>query len=236
MGQTGSIPATAYSGSKTTQPTGFGQAFGWIDQKFNEVMKSFDHVKVAMQGTPELKPQNMFQGSGFNASTAASAPFRQNASMGQSDPALTSSDCAKIKQKVDPKLYQQAVEIANKVGIDSAMFVKQLYAESSFKDLPANSATAKGIAQITQGDRDEILRDHQVDAYSSVYNNMLAGAYNMKDRLKLHNGDYRKALAAYNAGEGALQKALRKIGDIPMFRETRNYIARIMGEGKLDIA
>jgi len=43
--------------------------------------------------------------------------------------------------------------------------------------------------------------------------------------LQQFGGDQRLALAAYNAGPGAV----RRHGGIPPYRETQNYVARIMG-------
>ncbi|HEV2446309.1 MAG TPA: lytic transglycosylase domain-containing protein, partial [Candidatus Sulfopaludibacter sp.] len=53
--------------------------------------------------------------------------------------------------------------------------------------------------------------------------NIEGGARYLKYLLDLFNNDYRLALAAYNAGEGAVLK----YGDVPPYAETRNYLVQV---------
>ncbi|HXG24617.1 MAG TPA: lytic transglycosylase domain-containing protein [Chthonomonadales bacterium] len=55
--------------------------------------------------------------------------------------------------------------------------------------------------------------------------NIAAGTRQLAEKLKLFNGDVALALAAYNAGTGAV----RKYGGIPPYRETQNYVQRVLG-------
>jgi hypothetical protein len=50
-------------------------------------------------------------------------------------------------------------------------------------------------------------------------------AQHMQDLLRMFGGDYRLALAAYNAGPGAVQQA----GGVPAFPETQSYVRSILG-------
>lgn len=54
--------------------------------------------------------------------------------------------------------------------------------------------------------------------------NIEGGVKYLKDLIKLYNGKTDLVLAAYNAG----QEAVRKFNGIPPYRETRNYISKIM--------
>jgi soluble lytic murein transglycosylase-like protein len=51
------------------------------------------------------------------------------------------------------------------------------------------------------------------------------GARYLREQLDRFDGDLEKALAAYNAGPGRVEAA----DGIPNIRETRNYVAAIMG-------
>ena len=53
--------------------------------------------------------------------------------------------------------------------------------------------------------------------------NILGGARLIDENLRLYRGDVRLAMAAYNAGRGAVDK----YGGVPPYRETKDYVARV---------
>jgi len=60
------------------------------------------------------------------------------------------------------------------------------------------------------------------DAFNPA-DNIQGGAKYLRYLLELYNGDYPLALAAYNAGEGAVAK----YGGVPPYAETRNYLVQV---------
>ncbi len=62
------------------------------------------------------------------------------------------------------------------------------------------------------------------DAFDPAQN-IAAGTRHLGGLLREFGGDVSKALAAYNAGAGAV----RKYGGVPPFPETQNYVKRILG-------
>lgn len=93
----------------------------------------------------------------------------------------------------------------------------------------ASSAGAIGIAQVMPGTAPEAAElaglPWDEDAYYNdpAYNKLLGIAY-MKEMLRRFDGDVELALAAYNAGPGAVESA----GGVPNIAETQNYVDRIL--------
>ena len=67
-------------------------------------------------------------------------------------------------------------------------------------------------------------RDLGVNA-DDPFDNLEGGARYLREQLDRFEGDLERALAAYNAGPGRVQRA----GGIPRIRETQLYVAAIMG-------
>jgi soluble lytic murein transglycosylase-like protein len=102
-----------------------------------------------------------------------------------------------------------------------ALLAAQLYAESGFNPFAVSSAGARGIAQFMPGTaRSYGLRD-PFDPVAAID----AQAHLMSDLLRRFRGNVSLALAAYNAGAGAVERH----GGIPPYAETRAYVARILG-------
>lgn len=110
-------------------------------------------------------------------------------------------------------------------GINPDRFVRQIQQESGFNPNAVSPAGAIGIAQFMPGTAAGMgINPH--DPVASLN----AAARMMGNLNKQFGGDYNKALAAYNAGPGAVQSAVRSGGGnwlsyLPA--ETRNYVAII---------
>ena len=122
-----------------------------------------------------------------------------------------------------------ANQIAIKEGLDPTIFIAQLNQESGFNPKAKNPKSgAIGIAQFMPSTAKGMGFTAGVDPLKDI---RMAAQY-MKSKLKMYNGDYRLALASYNAGSGNVAK----YGGIPPFKETQNYVNRIMSmAGKGDV-
>ena len=115
-----------------------------------------------------------------------------------------------------------AAAAAQKYGIDPDRYSRQIGAESNFNPGAHSGAGAVGIAQIMPA----TARGWGVNPNDPIAS-LDASARAMSRYLKSYGGDWRRALAAYNAGPGAVQK----YGGVPPFAETQNYIKKILGAG-----
>ncbi len=118
-------------------------------------------------------------------------------------------------------LRDAAVAAAKRYGIPPDLFLRQLGAESSWNPDAVSPAGATGIGQLMPGTAAELGVDP-----SDPMQNIDGSARYLKQQYDKF-GDWKLALAAYNAGPGAVEK----YGGVPPYDETRNYVAKIMGEG-----
>ena len=112
-----------------------------------------------------------------------------------------------------------AREAARRHGIPEDLFLRLVQQESNFNPRAISSKGAIGLAQLMPGTA-KILR---VDPNDPAQN-LDGGARYLKEQYRAF-GQWPLALAAYNAGPGAVQKHK----GIPPYRETRNYVKKIWG-------
>src|SRR5919198_5109490 len=133
-------------------------------------------------------------------------------------------------------------------GLDPALIAAVVYAESRFRDAQTSRAGAQGLMQLTPATAWMIARKSGgttfvVGDLATPQVNIAYGAYYLRYLLGRYEGNEAFALAAYNAGEGnvdrwiaaarARDRALT-IDAIP-YAETRAYVARVQ-QAKRDYA
>jgi hypothetical protein len=116
---------------------------------------------------------------------------------------------------------KQAAEIANKYGIPVDMFLRMIGQESNYDPTAVSGKGAYGLTQLMPGTAEELGVDP-----TDPLQNMDGGARYLKQQYDRF-GTWPLALAAYNAGPRKVKEA----GGIPDYRETRNYVAKIMQGG-----
>jgi transglycosylase-like protein with SLT domain/D-alanyl-D-alanine carboxypeptidase-like protein/putative Flp pilus-assembly TadE/G-like protein len=109
---------------------------------------------------------------------------------------------------------------ASRWNVSAALLAAQLYAESNFNPFAVSGAGARGIAQFMPGTARSYGLADPFDATASI----AAQAHLMRDLLRRF-ASVSLALAAYNAGAGAVERC----GCVPPYPETQAYVARILG-------
>ena len=137
------------------------------------------------------------------ATTDTPATTGAGAGTGASTPYAAEIDAAAAKYNVDPALLRGLIR-----------------QESNFNANATSPAGARGLTQLMPGTAAALGVDPSVPAQA-----IEGGAKYLRQQLDRFGGDPAKALAAYNAGPGAVQR----YGGVPPYAETQNYVRKVMG-------
>jgi soluble lytic murein transglycosylase-like protein len=111
-------------------------------------------------------------------------------------------------------------ESARRHGLDPGLVLAVVSVESGFRPEAVSPKGAQGLMQLmprtaaSLGVRDAFDPEQNVDA----------GVRHLEGLVRLYGGDLTRALAAYNAGQGAVARH----GGVPPYRETRAYVRRVL--------
>lgn len=139
------------------------------------------------------------------ARTATAAPLT----------ASVSTPVATRKSPASDDLKRMIEEVAQTHNVDPLLVHSLIRVESNYNPIAVSPKGAEGLMQLIPS---TAHRFGAVNSFDSRQN-LEAGVKYLK-HLQQMFGDNRLALAAYNAGEGAVMK----YGDIPPYRETQHYV------------
>ena len=112
-------------------------------------------------------------------------------------------------------------EAAQRHEVSSILLLRVILQESGGRPCAVSPKGATGLMGLMPA----TARHFGVHA-TSPEQNIDAGARYLRILLQKYRNDFRLALAAYNAGPGRVDQ----YQGVPPYRETRNYVARILGE------
>jgi soluble lytic murein transglycosylase-like protein len=134
--------------------------------------------------------------------------------------AASSDGGSAVPSFVPARFHDAIVRAAQRWNVGAALLSAQIYAESNFNPFATSPAGAEGIAQFMPGTAQSLGLQNPFDPEEAID----AQAHLMRDLLRRF-GSVPLALAAYNAGAGAVEQ----YGGIPPYAETRAYVAKILG-------
>jgi soluble lytic murein transglycosylase-like protein len=143
------------------------------------------------------------------ATAATSAPAATTASAG-----LMSVGASELPS--DVPFGAEITAAAKKHGIDPALLAGLVKQESGFNPNAGSPAGARGLTQLMPGTAAGLGVTNVLDPVQSLD----GGAKYLRQQLDAFGGDVTRALAAYNAGPGAVQRH----GGVPPYAETQNYV------------
>lgn len=114
-------------------------------------------------------------------------------------------------------IFQEASEL---YGVSLNLLKAIGKAESNFNPQAQSSAGAQGVMQLMPATARALGVTDSFDARS----NIMGGAKYISSLLQKYDGDTVLALSAYNAGSGNVAK----YGGVPPFKETQNYIQKVL--------
>lgn len=136
----------------------------------------------------------------------------------------------KVIHAAPERVRNYIMKAAKEVDVDPHLLAAIAKSESGFRENVRSHAGAIGLFQLMPGTAKEL----GVNPYDS-YQNVLGGAKYIKAKMDKYNGDVRLALAAYNAGPGKVDRAIKKAGVIDwdtvqsfLPKETQKFVPKVL--------
>ena len=117
-------------------------------------------------------------------------------------------------------LRQAAAAAARRHGLDPELVIAVVSVESGFRAQALSPKGAQGLMQLMPGTAASLGVEDAFDPEQ----NLDGGVRHLGQLLAQYDGDVERALAAYNAGEGAVHRH----HGVPPYRETRAYVKKVL--------
>jgi hypothetical protein len=132
--------------------------------------------------------------------------------------------------RATPLMLKTLVQAADRFQVDAYLIKAVIHAESAFNPRARSPKNAIGLMQVLPGTARDLGLSAQPTAsveqlLTDPRVSIVVGTKYLAEQLERFNGNVALALAAYNAGPGAVIKAGNKV---PPYAETRAYVQRVM--------
>lgn len=127
----------------------------------------------------------------------------------------------RVGAPMGPELEPLIGEMSSKYGVPDWLVRNVIRAESNGNPDATSPVGARGLMQLMPGTAAGLGVQ---DAYDPRQN-VEGGVKYLRQLLDMFGNDHTKAVAAYNAGPGAVQR----YGGVPPYSETQTYVKRVLG-------
>ena len=117
-------------------------------------------------------------------------------------------------------IARHIIDFSRRIGVDARLVMAVVAVESNFNSYATSGKGAMGLGQLMPA----TARGMGVQNAYDVRENLWAAVRIVRGNLERNDGDLALALACYNAGSGAV----RRYGGVPPYRETQNYIRKVI--------
>jgi soluble lytic murein transglycosylase-like protein len=149
------------------------------------------------------------------------ARFASTLAKTQAKPTTRATGVASAPIGSGPVPFAAQIEAAaRKYGVDPSLLAGLVKAESNFNPNAQSGAGARGLTQLMPATARGLGVTNSFDPLQALD----GGAKFLGGLLKQFKGNESLALAAYNAGPGAVQK----FGGIPPYEETQRYVPKVL--------
>lgn len=230
------VPGDNSSSSNSSTVNSTGADFGQVldDAKKAEAAVAIDKlIAQSNGGSVDLSlVQRFFDQNGINIELYSNTAVNNTAtysgsSAGVSSDTNTYNTAASASVKLEASGLSCSAQLdaifdeaASKYGVDAKFLKAIAKCESDFSTECTSRSGAMGIMQLMPQTAASLGVTNAYDPYQ----NIMGGARYISEKLAQYNGDKSLALAAYNAGSGNVAK----YGGIPPFKETQNYVVKVM--------
>lgn len=133
---------------------------------------------------------------------------------------IVKEDYSRPVRPMNPEKFQSYIQQASsRFGVEASLIKAIIKAESDFDPNALSKAGAQGLMQLMP----KTAKSYNVHNSYNSKQNIMAGTEHMKYLLGKYKNDLTLALAAYNAGETAVNKH----GGIPPYPETQRYVQKV---------
>jgi len=175
------------------------------------------HAQLKMLADERGKPIYIYEGPAVSTAAAKADPAVATPAS-RATPA-TSSPASTGRPTTAEELDLIVQKTAEKHRVDPRLVRAVIATESNWNVAAVSQKGAQGLMQLIPETAQQL---GVYDAFDPAQN-VDGGVRYLSMMLDRYNGDVHKALAAYNAGPGAVDRS----GGVPRFRETRNYVRKV---------